>query len=153
MKKAIDALIPEAYDVLEKVGIVIDGSVDNAWRGQISSFGSAVKNGSLIAAVAFFSDTGNSAVKRERLMMAIWLLLHEGEQFEISLDPKTNDEKKAYKDAATKLFNDIRQRQDERKLKQDVINAAVALKLAMNLYNLDKDKKDLNPSAKGVQET
>jgi len=138
MNKAIDALIPDAYDVLEKVKIAKGGVVDKAWRGQISTFGSVIKNGSLLAAVAFFSAQGGSDVPRERLMMAIWLLLHKGEELNISFEQKNEEEKRAYKAAAKKLFDYVAMHSNDRSLKENIINQAVALKLAMNLYYLKK---------------
>jgi len=132
MKKAIDALIPKAYDVLDLVGIAVGGVIDSSWRGQVSAFGSAIRNGSLIAAVAFFSEDGSASVKRSLLIVAIERVL--------DLEDKVS------------LFEYIRKQTDidaERKAKQMIINAAVALKLAMNLYEFKK--KDAFQSTGGAQ--
>jgi CRISPR-associated protein Cmr5 len=119
MRKAIDALIPKAYDVLNDVGIANAGVIENAWRGQISAFGGAIQNGSLLAAVAVFSDKGNSSVQRPLLMKAIkQMLCLEEPLFEYIMEQTGVEEM--------------------RKAKQKIIEAAVALKLAMNLYEIKK---------------
>jgi CRISPR-associated protein Cmr5 len=117
-KKRVDSLIPEAYKKLEITGIVEGGKIKNTWRGQISSFGAAVATGSLLAAVSFFNAQGNSDVPRQKLMEAIFSLIGSvsgcSSLFEYVV--------KCKKDGR------------ERSAKEEIINGAIALKLAMNLY-------------------
>lgn len=131
-KKAVDALLPRAYTVLREVGIAKkDGTIPKAFRGQIASFGSAISMGSLLAAVAFYSQQGNSSVDRSLLMQAIYQLM-----------TKSTDSKSAHNGD---LFNYIKDQKDkeERTMKEQVVNVCVALKLAMNLYKLeDSDGAD-----------
>lgn len=119
-KTAINREVIVAYDVLKETGIAKDGKISKTWRGQISTFGAAVTMGSLIPAVAFFSDQGGAAVERQHLMEAILCILKA--------------EKKAPENCQT-LFDYVREHGDV--CKEDVINAAIALKLAMNLYILE----------------
>jgi CRISPR/Cas system type I-B associated protein Csh2 (Cas7 group RAMP superfamily) len=136
MNRAVDVLIPKAYETLQKVGIAEGDSIKKGFRGQIATFGSVVKNGSLLAAVAFFSAQGSSDVQRERLMMAIWLLLDSENTIALP-DEKDEDYKVKYTNESRKLFDHISSSgKTDGKLKENVINAAVALKLAMNLYCL-----------------
>ena len=74
-KHEIDRLLPAAYDVIENGGFIENGKIDPAFRGQIASYGSAIANGSLLAATAFFSKQGNASVDRSLLMKAINQLL------------------------------------------------------------------------------
>ena len=74
-KAIINDEIVIAYDVLKKSEIVENGKIKKTWRGQISTFGAAVTMGSLIPAVAFFSDQGGSSVKRQCIMDAILEIL------------------------------------------------------------------------------
>ncbi|MDL2324174.1 hypothetical protein LJC61_03355 [Ruminococcaceae bacterium OttesenSCG-928-A16] len=112
-KRKVDSLIPEAYCVLKEVGIADkSGKIDKGLRGQISSFGASVSTGSLLAAISFFSARGGAAVPRELLMQAIGKLIQQDDLF-------------AYV-----------QKAGERRAKEEIINAAIALKLAMNLYEL-----------------
>jgi CRISPR-associated protein Cmr5 len=121
-KRKIDELILKAYGVLESVGIVgEDGKINSTWRGQISSFGVSIAQGGLLAAVSFFSAKGRSSINRELLMKGI---------FELIDDKKDSD----------KLFAYVKET-DPRIAKENILNAAVALKLAMNLYELEKECK------------
>ena len=123
-KEEINRLIPQAYEVLQSSGIVENNTkIKKSWRGQISSFGAAVCQGSLISAVAFFSDDGSSDLHREYLMKAIYDLLYkkkEGKQGESN---------------AVDLYLYVKNHPDK-KCKEEIINASIAIKLAMNLYDL-----------------
>lgn len=120
-KRVIEALLPEAYKTLEKnISIVKDGkkTIKKAYRGQISTFGAAITTGSLLAAIAFFSDKGEADVEREKLMVCIQELIPEA---------KTSDS----------LFNYVSLGTEDMSVyKEKILNAAIALKLAMNLFAL-----------------
>ncbi len=119
-KKRVDELIPKAVDVLENRGIANEKKeIVKTYRGQISTFGAAITNGSLISAVAFFSVKGESDVDRSALMKAVYDLI-AGEGTEGTLF--------TYVQNAGKV--------GEAKVKEEIINATIALKLAMNLYKL-----------------
>lgn len=127
-----DEMIIKAIPILEKVGIVkIDKKKNNqeyiekSFRSQISSFGAAVEMGSLLSAVAFFSNKGGSDTDRPKLMQAIYMLI-------------TNTEENCNEKALLVYVKD----NNTAETKRNVIDAAVALKLAMNAYELrDKDDK------------
>ena len=70
-KKAIDRLIPFAYSAISDCGIAQKGVVNKTYRGQISTFGASIHMGSLLAAISFFSDDGNSSVNRVKLLDAL----------------------------------------------------------------------------------
>ena len=81
--------------------------------------------GSLLSAVAFFSNKGGSDTDRPKLMQAIYML--------ITNTIENCDEKALLLYVAAN---------NTPTLKRNVIDAAVALKLAMNAYELrDKDNK------------
>ena len=128
-KKKVDALIPMAVDVLKDVGIANDNNeINRAFRGQISTFGAAIINGSLISAVAFFSNDSESVkVKRSKLMDAIYMLIKNN---------KDNIEKNA-------LFSYVKDTTEpEMDKREKIINAAIALKLAMNIYKLSGNEDE-----------
>jgi CRISPR-associated protein Cmr5 len=126
-KRKIDNLIPRAYEVLDTEGIVIGKELNNAWRGQIASFGAAISMGSLIAAVSVFSKQAQSDVDRSKLMQAIYRLL-----------PDTKDDT-VNEDA---LFIHVRDNMNkEEQIKEEILNATIALKLAMNLYKVTERGK------------
>jgi len=117
-KKRVDALIPEAYKALADVEIAENGKLDKGYRGQIAAFGAAISMGSVLSAVSFFSKKANASDQkredegydRSKLMRAIEILL------------------KVEKD---KLF----QHAQKPEAKDEILHAAIALKLAMNLYD------------------
>lgn len=122
-KGKVDAYIPAAYDALNASGVVRDGKIDAGFRGQIATFGAAVSMGSLLSAIAFFSEKDKSAVDRPKLLDAIFRVLKsEG------MDEKYQN---LYEYAA-----------ENRDCQEQVLNAAIALKLAINLYpKREKDAK------------
>ena len=113
----IDRLLPDAYELIKANGIASeDGKVQKTWRGQIASFGAAVSMGSLLSAVAFFSDQGRAIVEREKLLNVIYDLIKPQE---------------------SNLYEYVKANRESLLVKEKVINAAIAVKLALNLYVLE----------------
>ena len=84
--------------------------------------------GSLLPAIAVFSDKGSAEVDRQKLMDAVLIVLKEKDICSRELN---------------KLFEyvnssggDGKLQMEENKKKENIINASIALKLAMNLYTL-----------------
>lgn len=129
----VDRLIPEAYEVLkmESVGIAINNKIESGFHGQISSFCSSIANGSLISAIAFFSDNGKAKVERAKLLIAIFKLLPE---------ELTSGKSSLFE--VEKSTNGFFARQA---LEDKVLECATALNLAMNLYEFfdPKQKKEV----------
>ena len=125
-KNTVDQEINIAYEALAEVGIAQNGKIEKTYRGQISSFGAAVTMGSLLSAIAFFSQDGGSDVSRSKLMDAILIVLKK---------------RGIAKESFQKLF-DYAKSSGEEGCKEDIINAAIALKLSMNLYELVKKSGD-----------
>lgn len=115
-KKRIDSLLPKAYDILSELNISENGIIKNAYRSQICAFGAAITMGSLLSAVAFFSQKGNCSVDRHKLMSAI---------------------KKLSGFDGSSLFEYVKNNNTPA-TKQLVLESAIALKLAMNLYTIEK---------------
>lgn len=131
-KKEVNANIDYAYEALKECHIATDNKIVKTFRGQISSFGAAVEMGSLKPAILFFSDQGGSSVKRTNLMQAIQYVLLKGNKGEMQ---GSEDKPGLYvyiKDQEQKGI-------PEYKLKERVLNAAIAIKLAMNLFELTKE--------------
>jgi CRISPR-associated protein Cmr5 len=115
-KRKIDELIPKAYRVLGDTGIMGKNSdINSKWRGQIASFGASVAQGSLLSAVSFFSAQGSAEVDRSKLMKAISELIGWDKSLYVYVCET-----------------------EARVAKEKILNAAIALKLAMNLYDLGK---------------
>ena len=130
-KRKVEKLLPKAIETLDKDIFNIKDSddqgafIEKGFRSQISSFGAAVTMGSFRAAVAFFAADGESDVERSKLICIMYYII-------------TNEEKTA-QEVAQKILS--LSSADEAKMKEDFINASIAIKLALNAFRL-KDKKD-----------
>ena len=160
-KHEIDRLLPMAYEIIdqgqwknekgktEKFRIAEGknkGKINKAYRGQISSYGAAIANGSLLAATAFFSKNDDkSKVNRVLLMNAINDLLYKANMLNGPKADTLFETIRSNFGTTTGQHNDITEK---------VLICATALKLAFNLFDLvDEDKtKDEKPDESGGQE-
>lgn len=116
-KKRVNDWLLKAKEALTKTGVAESGKIDKTYRGQISSFGAAVIMGSLPAAVAFFSEQRNCTVKRQKLIQAMYYCISD----------TIKDEKEIL---------EIVCKQNDSSMREQFIDASIALKLAMNFYTL-----------------
>lgn len=117
-KKRVNDWILLAKEAIVKFGISNErGQVVKTFRGQISSFGAAVVMGSLKSAVAFFSSDGESSVERTNLVKAMYYVIEKKEA-------EPND-----------VFEYIC-KQDTDQTKEKFIDASLAVKLALNFFEL-----------------
>ena len=113
--------------MLKSSEISNNGVIQAAYRGQIASFGASVMNGSLLASIVFFSDQSGAKVDRNLLMDAIFEILNKVIDFtKLKVQPKT-------------LFDYVKDH-NTKETKELVLEASVALKLAMNLFVLAGDE-------------
>ncbi len=117
-KKQVDKWIEKARDALIHCEIAKDGKIDKNFRSQISAFGAAVIMGSFKAAVAFYAKQGNADTERPALLEAIHYI--------ITGEDKSADEIYTYICSSDNLSS----------LQADYINASIALKLAMNFFDM-----------------
>jgi len=116
-------------EALSEIGIADKNKkIDKTFRAQISSFGVAISMGNLKSAVAFFSKQAGATVAREKLLCAIWYILQraEGKKKE-DIDTRSIDTEKIF---------DYVCANDDVSLKNAFLDASVAIKLAMNLFEL-----------------
>ena len=124
-KKQVNDWIYPAQKAIIECGIAENGKVDSAFRGQISSFGAAVVMGSLKSTVAFFADDGDAKVSRSKLIIAIYYII-------------TGKRAKKPKDVFEYICEN-----DNRQTKEQFINASIAVKLALNFFDMGKgDSKE-----------
>ena len=140
-KRKIDEYISKAIEVLNNnKKIVKEGSkIDKTFSGQIATFAVAVSTGSLLSAVAFFSDNGGASNERSSLMDVIYkIVIDENSQGITNQENDSNINSKLLEHVKNKykefkLKNDI---VSYNRVKEDILNAAIAIKLAMNFYEL-----------------
>lgn len=116
-KRRVDSWLLKAGKALELTGVVENGSVERTYRAQIISFGAAVLTTTLPAAVLFYAGQGSVSVDRCRLLQAMYYcisdeLLSEKEIVRIVCENNSNA------------------------LREQFIDASIALKLAMNFFEL-----------------
>ena len=135
-KKKIEKMLPRALETLadDECGISSNGKINKSYRSAISSFGAAVTMGSFRAAVAFFSKDADkgAGISRSLLLRAMNHVVNPNDWCR----EKANEEVRAIVTAVLSETADIRQMQD------DFLHAAVALKLAMNAFDLGQNQKD-----------
>lgn len=126
MKKRIEKYIPRAIELIHQVKIDKGGVVSNEFKGYFSSFGAAIIQNGLKPALAFFSNEASDAKEnRAKILIAIYHLVYE------------KDYDKTIK--ANKLLHEIIQLGDNYAQKQEeIIDASIALKLAVRTYKLEK---------------
>lgn len=116
-KKGIEKQIPKAMDVLrERFG----ESVPSAYNGYISAFGASVVQSGLKVSVALFENKNASTLEDKSVLMELILkIMDENAQ-------------------CTLLEYILNHEQDEYRLKRDILDIAVAIKLAMRTFKLTK---------------
>ena len=129
-KNRINQLLPIAVEVIKKE---LSEPIPNEFRGYIASFGAAVTMGSLPAAVAYYSAASKNA-KEDRTKLPVMILEvlkgEKGENVAITVDTLF--------DYVTSFKND----NESFAIKEDVLHAAIAIKLGLNLFEIEsKDKK------------
>ena len=130
-KTAIDRNLSYAYQGIIDAKISQNGKVNKSYRGQISTLGAAITMGSVKSAICFFSEkaNNNSDVDRSKLLDAIYYVLRNSE-----------DTKEKYKNVENLKSYVLNSDSDKEALKEDIVNAAIAIKLAMNLFEWEAAK-------------
>lgn len=130
-KNTVNAEMEIAYRVLQEQKIAAVNrhtgrlEIDKTFRGLISSFGAMIVTRSLVPAVYVFSRRGSAAVDRSALTDAILSVLKQ--------DGRVSKEVETLYDYVTMA--------DEQEAKENILNASLALKIAMNLYVLADNKE------------
>lgn len=129
-KNRINRLLPIAVEVIKKE---LSEPIPNEFRGYIASFGAAVTMGSLPAAVAYYSAASKNA-KEDRTKLPVMIL---------EVLKKENTAITAIKE--TTLFEYVTSFKNDNEsfaIKEDVLHAAIAIKLGLNLFEIEsKDQK------------
>lgn len=121
-KQLLDEFIPKAYTaIIDNEISDKENCVSSGFRGQISSFGAAIAMGSLLSAVAAFSQENKSLVDRIRLMNAIYQILTERKA-----NSKDNLLSAVVNNTDPEIFSSER-----------ILTASIAIKLALSMFQAD----------------
>lgn len=148
-KRKIDEYISKAIEVLNNNKKIVKegGKIDKTFSGQIATFAVAVSTGSLLSAVAFFSDNGGASNERSSLMDVIYEIIADEKLPDIDKenDKNRNNANNKYSRLLDYVKVKYKKSKESKKskeivsynrVKEDILNAAIAIKLAMNFYEL-----------------
>ncbi len=127
--KIINKLIPIAIDKINESNIFEKNSkiIPREYKSYVSSFGSSVMQSGLLPALAFYHANSEVGKKRVKIMTIIFNILK-------------NNNKNYYNTEQENLFEFTQKRIDnERQIKKDIMNAAIAVKLAIRTYKFSKN--------------
>jgi len=133
MKKRIEKCLPDAIKIISKVEIK-DGDktfkiansnneVDNKFSGYFSAFGASIVLSGMKPALAFYSNV-KTVKERALILSAVYALINKTNENEI----------KNIKPIDLLLF--YIENENDKLLKQKILDAAIALKLAVRTYKL-----------------
>lgn len=108
------------------------GKVAKEYKGYISSFGTAVMQSGLKVAVALFSDKSSGG---EQSKLPIVNALRE---LVISKDKKDENSQSDYEQYPSLIAYVIDPKHDNNGVRKKVLNATIALKLALRTFEIDK---------------
>ena len=120
-KKRVERWIPVARRAITECKIETDGKIDEMFPGRVASFGAAIISGTLRSAVAFFSQRGNAAIERNKLVSAAYYCI-SGENLK-----------------AEKVFECICN-DNTPDLKEQFLDALSAIRYAMNFFTFVNDE-------------
>lgn len=125
--QSIDKYLASALEIIEKDGDFLDKktkTIPKVYKGYIASFGTIIKQSGLLpAAVLFSKESDKGAESKKPITRAIFNLLKEH-----------TDMVKNQKD----LVSFAKDNQKSPKARKEAINAAIALKLALRTFNIEK---------------
>lgn len=122
-KNKVNKLLPIAYEVLKSK---YPNELPNEFRAYISTFGAAIAMGSLESGIAFYSSDGNSKEGRSKLTEVIFEVL------------KKYDETASESKSESNLFDYVVHSKNKSKVKDDILSATIAIKLATNMFVIKK---------------
>ncbi|GAB4047871.1 hypothetical protein [Spirosoma litoris] len=118
---AVEKYLEPARTYIQK-HFLINGKVPGVYNGYISSFGVDVRQSGVLPALVLYLNTGDGAEGNRSLVV---------EAIAYLLDPQGIGDLKAFVDETFRLKN---------KRRKEVMNAAVALKMALRTFPMDKEK-------------
>jgi len=122
MKKRVETYIPNALKALQDANIVISGKYDNEYAGYISAFGPSVIQAGLIPTVAFYGRKSGDADRKK-----------VGDAILKVVAPNENHQEF--------LFYVLAHDNDRDETKRKILDAIVALKLAIRTFEKNEKKR------------
>ena len=134
MKNNIEKLIPKAMKAVE-IELVQNGKIASVYNGYISSLGAGLVQAGLLPTLAFYASlNARSKEKRTYLLQAIYRII---------FGDKIGTDSKLKGDELLKEAIKVQGKPTEMyALKKQIRDAAVAIKLSLRTFELDKSVKE-----------
>jgi hypothetical protein len=116
-KQAIEKLIPAAFDAIEANGLVKNGKLPDTLNGYISAFGSSCLQAGVCATILFYKASKGAQNKEAKNLIPEMIAQIIGCKLEAWNKPE-----------------------EANRYKQKILNAAIALKLAIRSYGKYEEK-------------
>lgn len=126
--RAVEKLIPAAISAITSSGMAVNGEVNKAYKGYISSLGAGIIQSGLLPTLAMYKGTEGSDNKKaetRNLLKAIYSVVKSKH------NPKPTDDNLF--NYALGLSRDSNKRQ---MVTDEIINASIAVKLAIRTFKL-----------------
>ncbi len=121
-KNRVEELIPKAMESVEKF-IIKNNSVASEFKGYISTFGAGIVQNGLLSTLAFYENkSANTNEDRSSLLKAIFYLI----------------DKKSMEEFEESLLKYVLEKDDRDYIKEEIVNAAIAIKLALRTFPVKK---------------
>lgn len=114
-KKLIDKMVPSAIEIVKNSPIVKNGVIESKYNGYISSFGASIIQAGLNSTVAFFGKMIGEGKDRKDILDAIWNLIET--------------------ENLNRECNSIQEFVQLKDVKPTIMNATIALKLAIRVFS------------------
>lgn len=137
-KIKVEKLIPIAIECIEKTKLIIvkENKIPKEFNGYISNFGASIIQSGLMSTVAFFEAKDTSSNQdRSKLTKLILNVINKEKDRNFEIDEKIN------------LLDYILKNESKKNIvKEEVINAAIAVKLAMRVFEFtdEMDSKEVD---------
>ncbi len=120
-RRSIEKYIPQTMEVLDRE--FGDGVIPSAYNGYISSFGASVIQSGLLPTLALFENTNASTKEDKSYLTYIIFQVLTGRDDDVSLLHYVLDN-------------------NESLLRQQILDIAIAIKLSIRTFKLNKGSKD-----------
>ncbi len=135
-KKQVEEYIHQALKALEDCEIVSpQGIIAKEYKGYISSFGASIITNGLLPAIAFFQGQSGKKNDPNELLKAILYIIN------------SKDNELPESQSTSLLDYVIKNMDNKAEIQEEIMAAAVALKLAMRTFQFSSEEADNHASA------
>jgi CRISPR-associated protein Cmr5 len=128
--KTVEKMIPFAIKAVKKSKMEEEnkkGVVNKAYKGYISSLGAGIIQSGLLPTLAMYKGNEDSDKKKANTGKLLNAIMYVIKEYYHPSERNNND-----------LFNYALEARDQEKAKQEILNASIALKLAIRTFKLEE---------------